>query len=99
ALARVHSHRALREVRAGAARAGRGALREGASGPAPAPWVRVRETKPRQFAGEGTPATPDGVLMLALAARDCATMITKLDSTEQTLEEVFLSLTGWEMRS
>ncbi|WP_311488479.1 ABC transporter ATP-binding protein [uncultured Corynebacterium sp.] len=98
-LDRGHFHRALLEVKAGAAKAEQGALLDEASGAVSAPTVRVREIKPRQFAVEGIPATPDGVLMLALAARDCATMITKLDSTEQTLEEVFLSLTGWEMRS
>lgn len=96
-LDRNHFQNTLLEVKAGAASA-RGALIPESADQAE-PVVRVREIKPRQFAVEGIPATPDGVLMLALAARDCGTLITKLDSTEQTLEEVFLSLTGWEMRS
>ena len=65
----------------------------------PADPVTVTEPKPRQLAVAGVPVTPDGVLKIATAAQACGATITKLDSNQQSLEEVFLALTGREMRS
>ena len=61
--------------------------------------VFATEIKPRQLQLSGVSAGPDGVVNIAIAAKQCGEQITKIDSNQQSLEDVFLSLTGREMRS